>query len=436
MILSGASRFGLLLAGARWRWLVAALVASLVSVLVSVPVADATAPIERAPSVGASQHGPLARPASLQAQLAGRLAIIILTELSKSQLPGSAGLGRLLQFVVEDKPQPDIAGVKKQLAEIQSRLAALQEEVTELKADVAQSEYSVLVNGTTELTSAIDTGMDELENVATIPPGDPGLKRYTEGALDRIKKNLIDKPAQQDLTQKIAGVAGSDGLIKAFSKAVKSRSGYWTKFSSQQVREVFDYWQAEESRLLALRVNYMNSHPLEFPQVVIERAIKKVEEEVGTPEKNGVPAALGTQEALLKPSVPFDVFADTRTNLEWGYHDLGAGALTYAEAKDEIKNYSGGWRLPDVSEVQGLIAGYPGYGAPEYQNWGTWLNNQLGGLLTGRQPFSVWVYSPRCSTALDSCSYINFTGKESKTEINYLPNQVLLVRERTQTYWW
>ena len=232
-------------------------------------------------------------------------------------------------------------------------------------------------------------------------------------------------------------MAGSDGLIKAASKAVKARSPFWTVRSSKEVREVFNYWQAQETRLLALRVNYMNSHPLEFPRPVIEDALKEVEHEVGTPAKPGVPAAVGTQEKLLKPSVPFDVFADTRTALEWGYHDLHPGGVTYSEARTEIENYSGGWHLPTFSEVRdSLIAGYPGFGPPGYQDWGTWLDNHLGGLLADRRPFQVWLHSPRCSTAFDSCSYLGSTGKEYKTESNGVKSQVLVVRERPETYWW
>jgi hypothetical protein len=431
-----ARRFGLWLAGARtgrWRWLIAALVAS----LVSAPVAGAATRIGSTSAVGGSHRGRLARQATSQVELGARLALLILNHLSKSEAPARGGIGRVLEFASEAKPDPDIAGVKSQLGEIQTRLAALETEVGQLKEHVAQSHYSVLVDGTSKITAAIDRGFKDLNNVARTAPDDVGLKGFAAGTLDRIKKNLIDEPAQEELSKKFTGVAGSDGLIKAASKAVKARSPFWTVRSSKEVREVFNYWQAQETRLLALRVNYMNSHPLEFPRPVIEDAVKEIEQEVGTPAKPGVPAAAGTQEKLLKPSVPIDVFADTRDSLEWGYHDLQPHGVTYSEARQEVENYSGGWHLPSASEVQGsLLAGYPGYGSPGYQNWGTWLNDHLGGLLTDRKPFQVWLNSPRCSTTYDSCSYIGFNGKEAKTESDGVRSQVLVVRHRSETYWW
>ena len=452
MIFSGARRFGLVVAGvwARRRWLIAALAAS----LVSVPLAGAAAPIARAPAVRGYQPGPLARPASLSGlSLPERLAIYILQGVSKSTLPGSAGVGRLLeQFGLGDKPESEVAGIRTELGEIQNRLDVLQTAVSQLRAEVAESEFSVLVGQTTELTAAIDRGMGDLAELANTPANDPAKKGFTEATLKFIDENMIEKPAQEELAQRITGVAGSDGLIRAFSKAARTRSPYWTRLTSAQVGEVFDYYQAEESRLLLLRVEYWHAHPLTYSASYIERSIQNVEQQVGTPEGVGQPAAVGTQETLLKRT-PIEVIADTRTTLDWSILDFGEH-LTYPQARDLAAQY-GAWRLPTAREVQDFIARYPGWVAPNFQDWAEWLYNETGGLLpikvdpaspTLRGGFtgSVWVYSPECSTAPDSCSYINYAGKEWKTEIgSSLPYNTFLVRDRSGrdggpdfSYWW
>ena len=439
MIFRAVRRFGWSLTIARagwWRWLIAALVAS----LVSVSAAAAAAPVDRAPAVG----GPLARPAAYSPQLGQRLAIFVLQQLSKSQLPGSVAIGRLLeQFGLGDKPESDIAGVRSDLGEIQTRLGTLETAVAQLRAEVAQSEYSVLVGQASPITSAIDRGMADLEELANIPVNDPAKKGFTDATLRFINRNLIEKPAQEELTKLITGEAGSDGLIKAFSKAEAARTRYWTPRTSQQVLEVFDYYQAEESRLLLLRVEFWHTDPLTWPAPYIERQIRKVEQEVGTPEKTTTPAAVGTQEALLKRDICCGVFAETGTPLDWGYIDLGR-SYTWREAQAQVATYSArGWRLPTVSELQALIApapafaGYPGFVAPLYQTWGQWLDSRLGGLLPTQFASAVWAESPRCSATYDSCSYFLYDGKVGKTEIDYgLNNNLLLVRNRTESWWW
>ena len=356
-------------------------------------------------------------------------------------------MGRLLeQFGLGDKPESDFVGVRNQLGEIQSRLAKLETGVTQLRAEVAQSTYSVLVAETTPITSAIDEGMDDLNTIAQMPADDPDKAAVTRLTLKFIKRNLIEKPAQTELSKRITGEVGADSLIKAFSKAAKTRSPCcWTPLTSRQVQEVFDYYQSEESRLLLLRVEYWHVYPNDYPKHYVAGQIKTVEEQVGTPEGNGGPAAAGTQEALLKPAICCDILADTRTNLEWGYHDL-PHRLSAREAEDWVRKYQfAGWRLPTVGEIRELIQGYPGWRGPNYSYvyWLSWLDKQAGGALTplikDTYIFGVWVtpfggLSPcngnKCSVLLGDNTVDSQVPPTGET------NLLLLVRGGTKIYWW
>lgn len=128
-----------------------------------------------------------------------------------------------------------------------------------------------------------------------------------------------------------------------------------------------------------LRVEYMHAHPAAYSGEYIETQVKHVEEIVAAQQK------------LLKPDPPPNVIADTRTNLEWLDAGLSCGynfndAKTYAAdvsstgAVPVLTRYiyqSGlpskpvyesvhvgtGWRLPDSSELEKLIARGPTRGA-------------------------------------------------------------------------
>lgn len=449
MIFSPASRFGSLLAAVRvgwWKWLIAALVAS----LLSVPMAGA-APRERARTVGAYQRGPLARAASVPSDFGARLAIVVLQEVSKSQLPGGASLGRLLeQFGLGSKSESEIAGIKTQLGQIQSRLTALETEVTQLRAEVAQGTYSVLVGEASPLTAAIDEGMDDLYVISQMSAKDPTKANFTRATLEFIYKNLIEKPVQTELTRRITGEAGSDSLIKAFSKALKTRSPYWTSRASQQVLEVFNYYQSEEARLLLLRENYWTAHPETYSADYVAQQVRKVEQQIGTPGGTGVPAAVGTQEALLKPSLARDIIADTRTYLEWSYRDLW-DKFTSAQATKQVEAYGGntaeGWHLPSVSQSRALIQGWPGFIYPTWLTWLQWIDNDTGGALASviEKTFitGVWASTDTgqtnpCSAVTSKCVVFSAYGGED----NQVPNDgkelylLMLVKDRTQTYWW
>jgi hypothetical protein len=440
MIFSGARRFGLLCARAGWwRWLIAALVAS----LVSVPLAGAAAPIERAPAVGAA----LARPAVVEG-LAGRTAVALVQLLAKGAVSkaGSEGFGWVLgEFGLGNGLEGEIAGIRDQLGQIQNRLTALEEATTRLHKELAESTYSGLVAQTTPITARIDTGMNDLDAVANMAPGDPTKKAFTEERLNFIHNNLM-QGEQQELAKRITGEAGADGLIVAASKVAEARAGCcWTAHTSDQVRQVFDTYQLYEAELLTLRVEYMHARRDTYSGSYIEAQIRTVEQE------------LVKQEALLKPSAPccasqFSglalpgdqappkngpsvLIASPRDNLIWNTAYLGV-KMEYWEP-DYLQR--DGWRLATQREVLNFIQGWHGL------NWAEWLYHlpQVGGRipsLAGPDPTvfeGVWTF--RCSLGVAGC-HPTAVGPTGNAEQHFLGTKetkgVLLVKERTEEYWW
>jgi hypothetical protein len=373
----------------------------------------------------------------------------------------SAGLWVLDQFGLGNGHEGETAGIRDQLGQIQNDLTEVLAATRELRAEVAQSEYSLMVSETSRITARIDKGMDDLHAVAKMAKGDPTRKEFTEATLTFIGDELM-KGQQEELAKRITGEAGSDGLIVAASKVAKTRSPCcWTARTSEHVRQVLDYYQLEEARLLLLRVEYMHAHRSTYSGAEITRQIEKVAQELGAPETPG------TQEAVLKPSspccasatyagahLPVDIvnplIAEPGSKLIWNTAYLGAQMPPAYSLYTQRAEQAGGWRVATAAEVHKLIAGWHG------ANWANWLDGEVGGQIgsikavfvgpSGIRPFSgVWTYT---TTLCATCSpapgtefnAVNATGSEergtSTTTFKAARKGVLLVKDRTENYWW
>lgn len=463
-MIDGARRLVLLVG--TWRtWLIAALITS----LVSVPVAGAATRTGRALAVGGYHPRALARAASAEETLAGT----IVKQLALGAVSGvgsgvtSKFMGWVLdQYGLGDGTESEFAGIREKLGEIQNTLTELKTAVTKLQGDVAQSEYSILVRETGPITAAIDTGMRDLGTVANMTASNSTRRQKvnrTDETLQFIYANLVEKPAQLELARAISGEAGGDGLIKAFSKAIKSKSGCcWTDLTSNEVRKVFDYYQLEEARLLMLRVEYMHAHRNTYTDAEIKQQIRTVEQEVGTSETPG------TQEALLKPSSPCCVaqdpvaqpgvgnspsalIADPRTNLIWNTAYLGVKVLSWqAPYIEKAVRDRGGWRLATVREVQEFIRGWQE--SRDATNWEEWLYrlpqvNRRIPSITSDAPTEVFGYSYpsagytgvwtfRCPGCAQPTAVSATGAEESPPPGTNQLRGLLLVKDRTENYWW
>lgn len=357
---------------------------------------------------------------------------------------GGKGFGWALQaFGLEDDTAGEIVAIRGQLKEIQGSLAETLAATTQIRSELAQSTYSGLVAQTTPITANVDKGMEDLQTVAEMSPGDPTKRNYTGKVLDFIGTHLMGG-AQTELNKRVVGEAGSDGLVVAASKVARTASPYWTARTSEQVHRVFDYYQEQEVRLLVLRVEYMHTEPTTYSKATIEGAIQRVREE------------LQNQDHLLKPSPPVDVIADTRSK---NIYDLKliSGRHGFVEAAARIAEGTCGdacWEVAGGPAIAPLIQGWSG------GSWTAWLDqqthNSIPALVNLDASFEgVWTEA-KCPAAADvpksnraelpyycKGSFLKPDGVDEVINIHSgksgptsLKNGYILVKGRTEDYWW
>ncbi len=400
-------------------WL--ALMAALAALLVLAPVASAAAPAVRAPAAG-RHHEPVARPAVVQA-----LALGVVSELLNGALDEakSQGFGWLLdQIGLGDKTAAELAGIREQLRVIEAQLSEILAATVQLRAEMAQGTFSGLVAQATPIVARVDKGIDDLAAVANVAADDPARTGLAKETLRYIGDKLMGGE-QEELAKRLTGEVGADGLIVAAYKVAKTTAPCcWTDLRSARVRAVFRYYEWAESRLLLLRVEYMHAHPDKFPRSYVADQIRKVETEIRA------------QQAMLRPSPGEFIIADTRTDLEWNWYFLPVKySPSLARHAVEI-NVHGRWRMPEPHEVQNLIKGWSG------ADWGHWLDREAGGQIGALQGFDgVWTthtycyrggrVTPECTTwaIVGNGTYVQLTDKNHT-------NGLLMVRKRTQDYWY
>lgn len=165
-------------------------------------------------------------------------------------------------------------------------------------------------------------------------------------------------------------------------------------------------------------------------------------------EISHVASLLGDQHELLKPSPPSETFADTTGDLEWWW---GGQALN---PPGPFESLAPGWRLPTAAELRHLIHGWQ-----RKEGWISWLNDHLGEQmpLTGHSVPGVWT-ADRSDTTVYCHSGTLANTRATRVSRYYLGADrhfrlaqiyepcsggqgtarfgVLLVRKRTQRYWW
>ena len=289
--------------------------------------------------------------------------------------------------------EADNAEVLKKLEQIENRLSAIETATQQLRGELAHGSFSGLVSQATPIIASINEGMGQLSFIASMRANDPTKQPLAERTLSFIHDHLLYK--QQELCLRISGEVGSDGLIKAASKAAKANTRYWTERTSQTVREAFDYYQDAEARLLLLRVEYFNAHPDAYSHDYVRTQIEWVEK------------ILKDQEQELKPSPPPETIADTTTNLDWWWtvafspapYQLVRGRGVSLDAMGQ--NSQGQlelrpvyeYRLPTGRELGRLLDK-----APAKTNWAEWLRDKQNVPLPDPLPYGwsgVFLYSPR-----------------------------------------
>lgn len=340
-----------------------------------------------------------------------------------------------------------IAEIRTQLNEIQNTLNKIDDRTAKLRTELADSTFANLVHQAAPIVAHVNTGMKDLNFIAHLPADDPTKKGLTEHLLTFIHNDLLNGK-QLELADRISGTVGAHGLIAAAYKVALEHHRIWSLRTSLQVREVVEYYQLAEARLLTLRVEYMHAHPEAYSPAYIET------------QTSDVDAMLHKQDNELKPMPKANVVADTRTDHEWldaglsyGYtfydakkfaEDVGStgivsvltgwtktesGPFTFPTPVFRSVDVGNGWRLPQWPEVKDFIAGW----ADPSGSWIKWLNREAGGLEEGSLAnYPVW-------TATTLGSYVigvDTSGKETfDVPFGSATRSPFLVRTRAHHYW-
>lgn len=353
-----SGRFGSVRCGPIRRGSLVGVVVALV--LVAVPLLVVGAASGRAGGRAYSSPGGRVSHVAFLAPVAG----FIVNELASNLF--STGFGWVLgQFGEGDGLDSQIGQIQEKLQTIENRLSAIEASTDQLRKELVQVNFNHLAADANTIIGQINYGMDRLNTIADWPAhlDQAEKKKEAESLVSYIGHNLLDKQHVLDL--KIAPTVG-EGLIASAYKVEKSHIGlFWTRRNWFQVRDVLDYYQDQEARLLLLRVEYW--HATGRSGDFIKYEISRFEQ------------TLREQRLLLKARPLLDVIIDTRNKKQWMLTDLfkpttSGGALN----TEKIWASSGqGWRLPTEAEVvQLLIKGWSG------KNWAEWINNDIGGQLT------------------------------------------------------
>jgi 6-pyruvoyl-tetrahydropterin synthase len=262
-----------------------------------------------------------------------------------------------------------------QLEPIREQLSELTKEVKEIKSELKHGELNEQITATKPLTSRIDTSYRQLENLASLDPGEPTRVNLARRIAKEIGDNLITAPAE------FKEILGSDSplstnLLKAASKVVHADHRFFDKQQSQEIRDVYEYYALYQAKLAVLLTEYFHTEPETYATKVIEAEVRQIEKNLADEEKS------------LKPVVPDNAVIDTKTGLMWlqagrqaekrptmdayigvvGAGEKGAtwqnGRIHYVH-EEQANNASpwdvpwgGRWRLPTAKDFDTLISGH------------------------------------------------------------------------------
>lgn len=163
-----------------------------------------------------------------------------------------------------------IAEIRTQLNQIQNTLNQIQTATAELRKQFEIKDFEQQAREAGDIIAPVDSAFKDLNYVAHLSKDDPTKKSFTEATLRKIDKLIVDH-AQGRLANR------TRDLIAAAYKVELAHHRFWTLLTSLKVREVVEYYQDAEARLLTLRVDYMHAHPETYPGEYIEGQSSDVE---------------------------------------------------------------------------------------------------------------------------------------------------------------
>jgi hypothetical protein len=315
-------------------------------------------------------------------------------------------LGRLLKLASEHGI--DIPADKSELEQVQEQLDAIGAQLTELKGQVsrvelgiANSDASRLLHSSDVLIANIDYASDLLAVLAASNLNEKGRKGLVDDITYHIHQHLLSAPGYfRQLLDPTFSIANNP--IKAVSHALGT-SGFFDVRTSNQVRDVYNYYKNYQLEVAVLLKNYWTTKPDTYTDAYQDEEIAKIKADTIKIERES-----------LKPNVPAGTFIDTRTPaFMWAPATFTEdGSTVLAEHHQTRTNLTIGgfhnYQMPSFHDFKNLLRGATG-------DRRAWLQRQVEVPLNQRL---VWgsegirvkqhitapgarVYTPYCTLSVD-----------------------------------
>lgn len=276
----------------------------------------------------------------------GDIASFILSNIG-STLVGDATdavLGQVLDAVgLGDDTGAQLTAISNKLDQINSKLDALSNQVSQVLSAVQQGTCAALSGQLAQTRSTIDVAWNEYVQLATVKS--QAARKVAAATLLTYLDTEINFPAEELEIHNtlVSPGAGAEGLVTACGQAVQSPSVLLTASSAGPVREVLDFWQAYETKLLLLQTEDLNAHH--------ERAAAKA-------AVASVKVNLKQEVSTLLPPVPSGYFYDKKTQRLWFLKvplvTSYAAASSYASHITQTQKRQ--WHIPTETDLNGLAA--------------------------------------------------------------------------------
>jgi hypothetical protein len=184
-----------------------------------------------------------------------------------------------------------------------------------------------------------------LKSVTLAPTVEGKKARLEEDVLPAIKR-LNDSGDQLLLHRAVTGKVG-ESVITACGKVLEEQNGpILTKSFGERVESLYSTYAMTAATLLMLRVNYWHYFPAKYGEAEIQSHVSEVAH------------FLKTEEALLKPKVPYWGTVDLRTGLIWENRTFETSHYIGQSLHHQGYTLSGLDNTPTCGDVVHFIQGF------------------------------------------------------------------------------
>lgn len=284
-----------------------------------------------------------AEPSSAASQRSeGAVASGLVSELAKQGV--KTGIGYLAPDMVKytDPTAYQLSQIQAQLDQISNSLANLSASLNRLDLRLACNEQRLRLE---PVVAGVITTERALKSVTLAPTLEGKKARLEEDVLPAIKR-LNDSGDQLLLHRAVTGKDG-ESLITACGKVLEDQNGpVLTTAFSERVENLYSTYAMTAATLLMLRVNYWHYYPAKYGEAEIQSHVAEVAH------------FLKTEEALLKPKVPWWGAVDLRTGLVWEKRTFETSHLIGGSLRSQGYTLSGWDNTPTCGDIVHFIQGF------------------------------------------------------------------------------